>query len=117
MRSNKIIKPYLIKDCNPEDLSQVPRLLAFDENYQQLGYARFSECEVHMIFVNSAYRKRGVGTAMLNEIVNEFQQKGCAEIKLQATSSNIGFYQKNKVALSGNTPNQENIEIKIKLKQ
>jgi N-acetylglutamate synthase-like GNAT family acetyltransferase len=66
-----------------------------------------SRAIVHQLSVHPAYQRRGIGTALVNEIVKRFRQMGAPTVSATVTEESLPFWQKvgfrkTKVFLVGN---------------
>ena len=66
-----------------------------------------SRAIVHQLSVHPAYKKQGIGTALVKEIVNRFQRMGAPTVSATVTEESLPFWQKvgfrkTKVLLAGN---------------
>ncbi|MBP2073250.1 MULTISPECIES: GNAT family N-acetyltransferase [Thermoanaerobacterium] len=69
------------------------------ENEEIIGLAtyRINGCECEIMSLDSLKENQGIGTALLNKIIEEAINKKCTKIKLITTNDNINairFYQK-----------------------
>jgi len=53
------------------------------------------------IVSHSEYRMRGIGSAIVNALLNVARDKGCYKVALQSRSGNVHFYEKNGYTISG----------------
>ena len=68
--------------------------LAFDSESQPIGTARLMpEGRIGRVAVRRAWRKRGVGAALMRLLLEEADQRGHAQIELHAQTWTIGFYE------------------------
>ncbi len=49
---------------------------------------------IHQLSVHPAYQKRGIGTALVKEIVKRFQERGAPTVSASVTQESFGFWQK-----------------------
>jgi N-acetylglutamate synthase-like GNAT family acetyltransferase len=66
-----------------------------------------SRAIVHQLSVHPAYQRRGIGTALVKEIVKRFRQMGAPTVSATVTEESLPFWQKvgfrkTKVFLVGN---------------
>jgi N-acetylglutamate synthase-like GNAT family acetyltransferase len=66
-----------------------------------------SRAMVHQLSVHPAYKKQGIGTALVKEIVKRFRQMGAPTVSVTVTEESLPFWQKvgfrkTKVLLAGN---------------
>lgn len=66
-----------------------------------------SRAIVHQLSVHPAYQRRGIGTALVNEIVKKFRQMGAPTVSATVIEESLPFWQKvgfrkTKVFLVGN---------------
>jgi N-acetylglutamate synthase-like GNAT family acetyltransferase len=66
-----------------------------------------SRAIVHQLSVHPAYQRRGIGTALVKEIVKRFRQMGAPTVSATVTEESLPFWQKvgfrkTKVLLAGN---------------
>jgi N-acetylglutamate synthase-like GNAT family acetyltransferase len=66
-----------------------------------------SRAIVHQLSVHPAYQRRGIGTALVKEIVDRFQRMGAPTVSATVTEESLPFWQKvgfrkTKVFLVGN---------------
>jgi len=66
-----------------------------------------SRAIIHQLSVHPDYKKRGIGTALVKEIVKRFQQMGAPTVSATVTDESLPFWQKvgfrrMKVFLAGN---------------
>ena len=66
-----------------------------------------SRAMVHQLSVHPAYQRRGIGTALVKEIVKRFRQMGAPTVSATVTEESLPFWQKvgfrkTKVLLAGN---------------
>ncbi len=84
---------------------------AFDGNELcGIGSAYFvlDECQVMNIAVSPQYRKKGVGTRIMNEIINKSLEKNCEFISLEVAEDNISaiaLYEKSDFVAIGKRKN------------
>jgi len=53
-----------------------------------------SRAMIHQISVHPAYQRRGIGTALVKEIVKRFQQMGAPTVSATITEKSLPFWQK-----------------------
>lgn len=53
-----------------------------------------SRAIIHELSVQPAYQKRGIGTALVKEIVKRFQENGAPTVSATVTEESLGFWQK-----------------------
>jgi N-acetylglutamate synthase-like GNAT family acetyltransferase len=53
-----------------------------------------SRAMVHQLSVHPAYQKRGIGTALVKEIVKRFRQMGAPTVSATVTEESLPFWQK-----------------------
>jgi N-acetylglutamate synthase-like GNAT family acetyltransferase len=53
-----------------------------------------SRAIVHQLSVYPAYQRRGIGTALVKEIVNRFQRMGAPTVSATVTEESLPFWQK-----------------------
>jgi ribosomal protein S18 acetylase RimI-like enzyme len=53
-----------------------------------------SRAMIHQISVHPAYQRRGIGTALVREIVKRFQQKGAPTVSATVAEKSLPFWQK-----------------------
>lgn len=66
-----------------------------------------SRALIHQLSVHPAYKGRGVGTALVREIVRRFNERGATTVSATITDESLGFWQKvgfkkTKAFLAGN---------------
>lgn len=66
-----------------------------------------SRAIIHQLSVHPKYQKRGVGTALVKEIVKRFLERGAPTVSATALEESLGFWQKigfrkTRVSLVGN---------------
>lgn len=57
----------------------------------------FDDCHILNLAVHPDFRKRGIATALMKEILNELKEKGCRFFYLEVRASNTGakaFYER-----------------------
>lgn len=63
-----------------------------------VGYIRGnydgSRAIIHQLSVHSVYQRRGIGTALVKEIVKRFQERGAPTVSATVTEESLGFWQK-----------------------
>jgi N-acetylglutamate synthase-like GNAT family acetyltransferase len=72
--------------------------LVCDMNGKVVGVVRGnydgSRAMIHQLSVHPAYQKRGVGTALLKEIVKKFRKRGAPTVSAMITEKSLPFWQK-----------------------
>jgi len=53
-----------------------------------------SRAIIHQLSVHPAYQRRGIGTALVKEIVNRFQRMGAPTVSATVTEESLPFWQK-----------------------
>jgi len=53
-----------------------------------------SRAMIHEISVHPVYQRRGVGTALVREIVKRFREKGAPTVSATVIEGSLGFWQK-----------------------
>ena len=53
-----------------------------------------SRAIIHQLSVHSAYQRRGIGTALVKEIVKRFEQMGAPTVSATVTDESLAFWQK-----------------------
>jgi ribosomal protein S18 acetylase RimI-like enzyme len=53
-----------------------------------------SRAIIHQLSVHPAYQRRGIGTALVKEIVKRFQQMGAPTVSATVTEESLPFWQK-----------------------
>jgi N-acetylglutamate synthase-like GNAT family acetyltransferase len=53
-----------------------------------------SRAIIHQLSVHPAYQRRGLGTALVREIVKKFQQMGAPTVSAMVTERSLPFWQK-----------------------
>ena len=53
-----------------------------------------SRAILHQLSVHPAYQRRGIGTALVKEIVKRFQERGAPTVSATITEESLGFWQK-----------------------
>jgi len=53
-----------------------------------------SRAIIHQLSVHLAYQKRGIGTALVKEIVKRFEQMGAPTVSATITEESLSFWQK-----------------------
>lgn len=66
-----------------------------------------SRAIIHQLSVHPQYQRRGIGTALVKEIVKRFQERGAPTVSATVTDESLGFWQKmgfkkTKAFLAGN---------------
>jgi len=66
-----------------------------------------SRAIIHQLSVHPKYQRRGIGTALVNEIVKRFEERGAPTVSATVIDESFGFWQKRgfrktKVLLVGN---------------
>jgi len=66
-----------------------------------------SRAIIHQLSVHPKYQRRGIGTALVKEIVKRFQERGAPTVSATVTDESLGFWQKmgfkkTKAFLAGN---------------
>jgi len=66
-----------------------------------------SRAIIHQLSVHPQYQRRGIGTALVKEIVKRFQERGAPTVSATALDESLGFWQKvgfkkTRVSLVGN---------------
>jgi len=51
--------------------------------------------EVRAVYVNAAYSRKGVGSALIKELENIAKSRGCKELRLDASLTAVNFYKNN----------------------
>jgi len=76
-----------------------------------IGYAlavvEDNECHLYSIAVRAKYRRRGIGTSLLTETIEECKRRGCSRMILEVADDNteaIGFYLKHGFRTKGIIP-------------
>lgn len=83
--------------------SDLPGFLALDGNPIGLITYRFDDSECEIVSLNSLVPKRGIGTALIEEVVRVAHESGCRRVWLITTNDNLnalGFYQKRGFAIA-----------------
>lgn len=52
---------------------------------------------IYSLAVHTKFRRKGIGTSLVNKVLSELEKLGCLKVNLQINSDNdvIGFYKKN----------------------
>jgi len=53
-----------------------------------------SRAIIHQLSVHPQYQRRGIGTALVKEIVKRFQERGAPTVSATALDESLGFWQK-----------------------
>ena len=53
-----------------------------------------SRAIIHELSVHRAYQRRGIGTALVKEIVKRFQERGAPTVSATVTEESLGFWRK-----------------------
>jgi len=53
-----------------------------------------SRAIIHQLSVHPAYQRRGIGTALVKEIVNRFQQMGAPTVSAMVSEKGLPFWEK-----------------------
>ena len=53
-----------------------------------------SRAIIHQLSVHPVYQRRGIGTALVKEIVKRFQERGAPTVSATVTEESLGFWQK-----------------------
>ena len=53
-----------------------------------------SRAMIHELSVHSVYQRRGVGTALVGEIVKRFRERGASTVSATVIEESLGFWQK-----------------------
>jgi len=53
-----------------------------------------SRAIIHQLSVHPQYKRRGIGTALVKEIVKKFQERGAPTVSATVTNESLGFWQK-----------------------
>jgi len=53
-----------------------------------------SRAIIHELSVHPLYQKQGIGTALVKQIVREFEEKGAPTVSATAMEESLGFWQK-----------------------
>jgi N-acetylglutamate synthase-like GNAT family acetyltransferase len=72
--------------------------LVFEMDGKVVGVVRGnydgSRAIIHQLSVHLAYQKRGIGTALVKEIVKRFEQMGAPTVSATITKESLRFWQK-----------------------
>ena len=76
--------------------------LAQDQHKKPIGTARLlASGKIGRMAVLAAWRHQGVGSAMLNILIDEAKQRAWPQIQLSAQVAAIGFYQRHQFRVQG----------------
>ena len=53
-----------------------------------------SRAIIHELSIHPAYQRRGIGTALVKEIVKRFHERGAPTVSATVTEESLGFWQK-----------------------
>jgi ribosomal protein S18 acetylase RimI-like enzyme len=53
-----------------------------------------SRALIHQLSVHPAYQNQGIGTALVKEIIERFEEKGALTVSATITEKSLGFWQK-----------------------
>jgi len=53
-----------------------------------------SRAIIHQLSVHPAYQRRGIGAALVKEIVKRFEERGAPTVSATITEESLGFWQK-----------------------
>ena len=93
-RDNMLAHPeYLI--LGPEGLAE-GRTYVAEQDGSLVGFATWIETagtmELEDLFVDPGYRRRGIGTALLNRITQVLRARGVERLEVTANPHALGFY-------------------------
>lgn len=81
-----------VKDCS------AAIFLVYEANGKIVGCVRGtydgSRAIIHQLSVHPAHQKRGIGTALVKEIVKRFKERGAPTVSATVTEDSLGFWQK-----------------------
>jgi ribosomal protein S18 acetylase RimI-like enzyme len=86
-------KIKLLSECFED--SDYCHTIAYDELSKQIGEIETNnECEIKNFFIDHDFRKKGIGTLLMQNTIQQFRNNNCKDITLKATGRAIGFYEK-----------------------
>jgi GNAT superfamily N-acetyltransferase len=94
----------------------IVEIRAFDEqnNKEEVGYIRYAmnamgervyNCEIERLNIIQNYQKKGIGSSLFKQAVQDMHERGAAEVSWYSTMTAIPFYQKQGAQLVPGTTN------------